>query len=161
MTRTLAVLTVLLITAGPVVHASGHGEVVLDIDGGLLLGTAGVGIGEIDDGEPVPDQGLAPVSHVAHPFTLTRCDRFLAVDVLYESLTRPARGEEDAILQVEIQNSGGETVEAWLVGDGSLQVATRDAYPPGRYSLDLFHVAGGPLTYNATVTAFEDPATCP
>lgn len=155
----IGALAVLLV--GPMVHASGQGQTVLDVDGGLLLGTAGVGIGEVDDGEPVPDQGLAPVSHVAHPFTLTRCDRFLAVDVLYESLTRQARGEEDALLQVEIQDADSQTVEAWLVGDGSLEVATQEAHPPGRYTLDLFHLAGGPLMYNATVTAFEDPAACP
>lgn len=155
---------VALLVLTPVVHASIDEErEVLEAEGELLAGTLVVAVGDIDDGDPVPEAGLAPVSHASHGFHIDHCPAWLTVEFNYASITRaagpaPVLGEE-ASMRLEIRTPDGHTVAGpWLATNGTGTYVSGEL-GPGAFELHVIHLLGGPIAYNATITA-TSPQVC-
>lgn len=159
-----AIWLVALLVIAPGVHASLQEErVVLQTGGELLAGTLVVAIGDVDDGDPVPEAGLAPVSHASHAFHVPDCPSWLTVEFSYASITRaagpaPVLGEE-ASMRLEIRTPDGQRVtEPWLATNGTGNHVTGEL-GPGPFEFHVIHLLGGPVEYNATITA-TSPQVC-
>lgn len=146
----LAAVLACLVVATPAL--AGESEVLLEEQGRLLAGTAGVGVGA--PGEAVPGEAPlspGPVSHAAHPFAVD-CARGLAATVQWTSLANATLGApEHALVQVELRTADGTVLASTFDDDGRAVLGTDGQVAPGTYELHLFHVAGEPVGYEAVV----------
>lgn len=155
-TRAVRAVLLALVLALPAALASGS-AVVLDASGALLVGLAGVGVGDVDDDDPVPDSGLDPVSLARHPFAIARCGALLVV-FEFESATTALLGREEAVMQVEIDDPSGATLHAALATGGYAEFAIDGPLAPGDYVASVFHLIGAGAEYRVTAVVFD--ASC-
>lgn len=157
----LAPLAVLALLA-PTAIATTTGQTLLEAEGQLLVGTAGVRIGELGPVTSSENTSSPPVSHAEHPFTVPDCPRWL--HVVGNATTIPT--EEDtwedptfdpALIRVLLVGPNGSRVAGEF--GNTVNFATEAAQPTGNYTLDVDHLVGTPIVYNVTVTATNDCET--
>lgn len=158
----LLVCLLALAASLPMGSATVGGGTFVDDGGRLLVGTAGVGVG--DPTAPLPDQieGSGPVSHALHRFTVPACPHFLGVQGQARTLdTDPGTWEgiglfDPALIRLEVEAPDGTTVESEFGNDPAF--ATESAVPPGSYELHVFHLVGGPIAYDVLVEGAPAPS---
>lgn len=150
MRRGLLLAAAALLLAPPGL-ASGNDRLAED-DGRLLLGTGGVGIGNPNGSLPADAPAeLHPVSHATVPFTV-ECARGVIATVTWSSLTNETlEATEHTLVQVELRDANGTVRASTFGADGETWAGTDGMLEPADYELHIFHMAGEPLRYNATV----------
>lgn len=149
-----------LALTAPATLGSTAGEMLLEAEGRLLVGTGGVPIGDPDPLLPGEDDRSPPVSEAVHPFEVPDCDRWLLVQVhadteAVETPLGPVDPPAPAVVDVGIHAPNGSRV-AGEFGSGNFSFATTEAQPPGGYELRVHHWIGTPVVYNVTVEASND-----
>lgn len=147
--RWAGLLAVLLVATPALATESDR---LLEAEGQLLAGTAGVGLGAPSEAVPANvSLGIGPVSHVAHPFAVD-CARGVSAEVTWTSLGNATLDvPEHALLQVELRTPDGEVLADTFDDDGDAYVGTEGQLDPGTYELHLFHLAGETVDYVALV----------
>lgn len=127
-------------------------DVLLEEEGHLRAGTAGVGIGAPSEAAPVnASLGVGPVSHAVHAFAVG-CPRGVAAEVTWTSLANATLGvREHALLQAELHAEDGTVLDATFDDDGDAFLGSDGKLGPDTYELHLFHLAGEPIDYAVLV----------
>ncbi len=166
--KALVVALVAALSIVPVADA-GHSLVIHQpwVSGHMAAGLGGLGIGQIDDGHPVPEIGLPAVSYARIPFQVDACHRELVADLVF----RPDEAEVDTPLavaslgyemQVELLTAGGEVISSQSVGRSPAFSTPIGTVPePGAYRVDLYLTTGADIEWELRVRGWQvrdDPA---
>lgn len=146
-----SIVVILLGAMTPPVSADSHEgpRHVLDTEGTLLVGTWPAAIEKLDDGDPLPDQGLPPPSKASWRFNSTECHRYVEIVVGYNSATADEPyGNEEAILRLRLIDPEGVTLGDWLVTGGHAHHAP-DAPLAGNttHHVEVHHMLGPPVQF--------------
>lgn len=161
-TRVLVVALVAALSVIPAAQA-GHSIVIHQpwVSGEMAVGLAGVGIGTVDDGQPVPEAGLPAVSYARIPFQVDACHRGLVADLTFEpddaTLDTPlAVASLGYEMQVELLTVGGELVSSQTVRRSpALSTPIGTAPEPGAYRVDLYLNTGADIEWELRVRGWQ------
>lgn len=161
-TRVLVVALVAALAVIPAAEA-GHSIVVHQpwVSGEMAVGLAGVGIGTLDDGEPVPDQGLPAVSYARIPFQVDGCHRELVADLIFQPdektvdtpLAVATLGYE---MQVELVAANGTVLSSQTISRPPAFTTPIGTVPdPGAYRVDLYLKTGADIEWELRVRGWQ------
>ncbi|MBW3581525.1 MAG: hypothetical protein KY455_00350 [Euryarchaeota archaeon] len=154
LTATCFLALVLGATAMPVSADLGEPPLhALDVDGALLVGTYPAAVGKLDDGDPIPDMGLDPVSRAIWEFTTQPC--FLYAEVIMTYRTEPGNDtlvSEEAILRVRLVDNDGMVKGDWLATGGHLHRVHDEPLATNQtYTVEVHHMVGPRVVYDLDV----------
>ncbi len=161
-TRVLVVALVAALAVIPAAEA-GHSIVVHQpwVSGQMAVGLAGVGIGTVDDGQPVPEAGLPAVSYARIPFQVDGCHRELVADLIFQPdnatvdtpLAVASLGYE---MQVELLTAEGELISSQTVDRSPATSTPIGTVPgPGAYRVDLYLMTGVDIEWELRVRGWQ------
>lgn len=152
------VVVLALVPSAAAVHDM---QVYVDATSWFRAGLLGVGVGTVDDGDPVPPSGIGAISLDRRSFAVGQCHRELHLDLMYspEGLDTPA-GFLPYQFTLELFDAQGVELASWTVGlSGTQLVATVPA--AGSYRTDLYLLTGAgdgqelKLNWTLRVRGFE------
>lgn len=152
MTRAAAILILLIVVSAAPAAADFEEppRLVIDVKGAMLVGTFPAAIDKLDDGDPVPDAGLDPVSRAIHNLTTEPCFVHLELRLAYRSVNgETPTGTEEAVLRLRLEDANGTVLEDHLVTGGAEHIAHDAALATNAtYVVALHHMLGPRVTYD-------------
>lgn len=159
------ILVVVLVAALAIVPAAeaGHSIVIHQpwVGGHMAVGLAGIGIGNPDDGDPVPEAGLPAISYARIPFQVDACHRELVADLTFEPDelvvdTPLATGTLGYEMQIELLTADGAVISSQRVSRSpALSTPIGTVPEPGGYRVDLYLMTGADIEWDLRVRGWQ------
>lgn len=158
--RAIVAGLVVALSMAPALVAAHHGDTLLpyvDASGHFVAGLGVAGVGALDDGDPVPDAGVGPISLARIPFAVGTHPCHPDLQILLTATENATAGTQEAALivpyrfQLKLVDASGATLPGAVFdfeGSGSARYPLPPEHARGSMlTADLYMLVGADATW--------------